>query len=101
MTKATIVPKKIANRCHACIDTPSGVGKSQTIMPKEIGKINAVIRRDLLTNNQVITKANITNQYCLPRSFLCFNNFLCLILKSFNKLIIFSFCLFYIFFHAE
>lgn len=51
MTKATIIPKKIANRCHAWIDTPEGGGKNQTIMPKEIGKTKAIKRRGLILDS--------------------------------------------------
>jgi hypothetical protein len=32
----TIVPKKIASNCHACLDTPSGVGTNQRITPVAI-----------------------------------------------------------------
>ena len=61
MTKATIVPKKIANRCHACNSTPDGGGRNQTIIPKEIGITKATIRRlaSLMWNKRSLIRKNL------------------------------------------
>ena len=44
VTKATTIARKILSKCHASASTPSGGGKSQTIIPKEIGNAKAIKR---------------------------------------------------------
>ena len=62
MTKATIVPRKIASKCHACKATPSGAGKNQTIRLKEIGKIKVIERRILPSDSQLLVEVTFEIQ---------------------------------------